>query len=1091
MSYFLKIFFLLSLCIQHICVQAQLDYVPPSPNASGIVKHGNIAVGHYTGVPNISIPFGALGGKGVSLPVSLDYHASGIKVQDVAGPAGLGFTLQAGGAITRMVRGIPDGLKANCQNETTASYWSNINENCDGERDIFYFSFMGRSGKMFLDDEGQPQTMPYQDIKIEPGVGPLSIGHWRITDENGYVYIFGLSPSESEQTTYYTGSTTFTEKYTYTSTWYLSKVVSPTGNISASGVVTPLAEQVATFMYTQGSDIEYIMYSQKGRIPSGSSIVSQSFPNTKIKVLQPKYISNISTSLGSITISYLKDRLDLTNGWYLNTITYKDINNSEKRKYHFIFDYFVGQYNLPNQRLRLATIKEGLENPVAMNSFSYYELTYNGNSANPLRNDYKYDHYGYYNNSNNSCNPVYNLPLGCSGYQAITRLPGGSEALVFTLKEMTNANGGRTLFEFQNSGRGLRIQAISNFNQSSLVSKSSFTYEGATQFSEPIYSYTTYDNSTIYASNSLKDLYDLRGTNVGYSKVTETFIDGSKVVREFTNLSDFPEFSASVGKYLSDPPLGGAPQFQSHENVNGPPFAPNDTRFWMHGLPRFFKIYDSNNNLLRQDEMFYEEGGMLSSVENVALHSYQQTGGSNPKITYLSGHYYLHSKAVYLKWKTTTLYDQTDFSHALFETTNYSYHTTHKTFPRWITTTVGLNNPEQKITFRYPSDIIGSSSQPASPDELAGGIWGLKAKHIITPVEKLNYLKDYGSPGFQIIGGQLVTFKKGSPNGQPVPKGIYTLDLASPIDNLSTEATLTSNGVVFNYDNSRYRLMKSFIHNEPLNILTSSTDYNGITTSYEYNGYGNSLLTASSLLVGGTSKYRTQYSYNTINGVESIIDVNNVGTNYSYDNFGRLKLVKDNSQNKNILRRYRYNLGGVNEFTAEYNVGSKFSGTPIPFTAINNGETSGVTKYVWDFGDGQVLETTSSSVSHTYPSTGTYLTKLSKVNPEYGSVLTSKSISVVTPIVVSLTSPGTINLCQSGSINLSITATGGCAGAKTYSWTVTHPDGSISIIGPGSSVTFSTSGIIGSYVFKCTVTDACGNDYIATSSVYAYKQGGC
>lgn len=91
---------------------AQLDRpsVPPSPNVSGIVRQASIQVGHYTGVAGTSIPLGELPGRDIMIPVSLNYHASGIKVQDVASSYGLGWNLQAGGAITRVVQGIPDGI---------------------------------------------------------------------------------------------------------------------------------------------------------------------------------------------------------------------------------------------------------------------------------------------------------------------------------------------------------------------------------------------------------------------------------------------------------------------------------------------------------------------------------------------------------------------------------------------------------------------------------------------------------------------------------------------------------------------------------------------------------------------------------------------------------------------------------------------------------------------------------------------------------------------------------------------------------------------------------------------------------------------
>jgi hypothetical protein len=44
----------------------------------------------------------------MSLPISLDYNGSGMKNQEVASWCGANWSLNAGGMITRMVRGLPD-----------------------------------------------------------------------------------------------------------------------------------------------------------------------------------------------------------------------------------------------------------------------------------------------------------------------------------------------------------------------------------------------------------------------------------------------------------------------------------------------------------------------------------------------------------------------------------------------------------------------------------------------------------------------------------------------------------------------------------------------------------------------------------------------------------------------------------------------------------------------------------------------------------------------------------------------------------------------------------------------------------------------
>src|SRR5689334_11834881 len=88
-------------------LQAQSTYipniVPPSPNAASLVKFSDIPVSTYTGTADISVPIFSVPAKGMSLPVALDYHTGGIKIKEESGWVGLGWSLTAGGAITRTI----------------------------------------------------------------------------------------------------------------------------------------------------------------------------------------------------------------------------------------------------------------------------------------------------------------------------------------------------------------------------------------------------------------------------------------------------------------------------------------------------------------------------------------------------------------------------------------------------------------------------------------------------------------------------------------------------------------------------------------------------------------------------------------------------------------------------------------------------------------------------------------------------------------------------------------------------------------------------------------------------------------------------
>jgi hypothetical protein len=87
-----------------------LNYIPQSPITAAFTRYGEIPVDLSTGVTAINIPVYTLSEHGINIPVSISYHASGIKVSDIASPVGLGWTLNAGGVITRQVLGIKDEL---------------------------------------------------------------------------------------------------------------------------------------------------------------------------------------------------------------------------------------------------------------------------------------------------------------------------------------------------------------------------------------------------------------------------------------------------------------------------------------------------------------------------------------------------------------------------------------------------------------------------------------------------------------------------------------------------------------------------------------------------------------------------------------------------------------------------------------------------------------------------------------------------------------------------------------------------------------------------------------------------------------------
>lgn len=236
-----------------------------SPEAASLGRFGEIPVSLYTGVPEIKIPITELTAGPLSLPVYLQYHSAGIKATDVASWVGLGWALNAGGVITRSIRGCND-FRFNgyfYQGDTLYEqngFWEMTNftdesknlafqfgsntaeckDNSGGiatlarrkdlSPDVFFYNFAGQSGKFVVppksqtNDTVQPVTIPYSRLKIEPVISADTVKSWTITTTDGTKYIFDVV--EKNVSTKNLADNTWVQTYggTQNMSWYLSEI---------------------------------------------------------------------------------------------------------------------------------------------------------------------------------------------------------------------------------------------------------------------------------------------------------------------------------------------------------------------------------------------------------------------------------------------------------------------------------------------------------------------------------------------------------------------------------------------------------------------------------------------------------------------------------------------------------------------------------------------------------------------------------------------------------------------------------------------------------------------------------------------------
>lgn len=81
--------------------------MPLTPQVSEMLRYDQMPVSSYTGVPGISIPLYNINVKGLSLPLTLNYHAGGIAVNQLSGEFGMGWSLNLP-TIVQLVKGKDD-----------------------------------------------------------------------------------------------------------------------------------------------------------------------------------------------------------------------------------------------------------------------------------------------------------------------------------------------------------------------------------------------------------------------------------------------------------------------------------------------------------------------------------------------------------------------------------------------------------------------------------------------------------------------------------------------------------------------------------------------------------------------------------------------------------------------------------------------------------------------------------------------------------------------------------------------------------------------------------------------------------------------
>ncbi|TKC60281.1 hypothetical protein FBD94_15355 [Pedobacter hiemivivus] len=618
--YYLLIFLLLS----GVELMAQENSIGlPSPNNRflGIASAGaEIGVDLYTGTAQINIPVTSLSSGQMTIPVSLSYvGARGIKIQDYASQVGLGWQLNAGGSITRVVRGFPD----DSSNGYLGGYWGYLggywakrigdairsnsalpeevsphasisggflgigggikykSATADGEPDIFYIKTPFFSAQFVFDEDGKPVFSNSTNLRITTYSGECQNGFIAI-DGSGTQYYFGTSPSSVEK-----------NGNSYISSWYLDKIVSAnqaeTINFEYATGNTYNLKRYYSVIYNVGSDCE--------------ERISR---NRSIDIVEPKYLSKIITEKGQVKFNYLFDRKDISYYARLASVDVMPANMIKEQSYHFDYNYFgtdENDFRLCLDQIRLKYSKDTKELP-------YKKFTYNRSLTLPAPTSDQFDFWGYYTLFPSGEDPLV-VPSIREPNEVFAKTNVLTKVSDLANGETTISYGLNTYYDVAlNQNKfvgGLRVTSISKQSPNIPALSVNYIYDDAGRSTGQILT-NTYANLQVNTcsgwrnnhSESQSLTHDVNGNFVGYSKVKVLSGNGGYTVSNFTNFSDFPDKLNSISTLFSMTP-----------NV-----VSSISNAYKRGLPLSETIFTASGNKI--SENLYEYAALNSTIENKA-----------------------------------------------------------------------------------------------------------------------------------------------------------------------------------------------------------------------------------------------------------------------------------------------------------------------------------------------------------------------------------------------------------------------------------------------------------------------------------------
>jgi hypothetical protein len=837
--------------------------IPPAPEAAELGKYGNTPISLFTGTPKVSIPLCELKGSSLSVPVSLSYNAGGFKPNDIATWVGLGWSLNAGGVVTRSVMANPDNY-SNYFN--TANTYTNIPAQADlfqnydymrkiqtGEwetqPDVYYYNFGNNSGKFVIKQDESVLKKEKNNLKISHCVNCVaSSSSFTIVDEAGITYDFRdveISTTTTDDVS--VGGPASSLQYTFPSSWYLTSITSADGRESIHFTYHNTGTHRLFRDFMSGESQTYSVKTPPGGQLTGTSSSNQ--PSQMVEVNR-KYLSRISLVRNGVETGYVEvasaidQRQDLNHFDFPGERLVQNIKSYSRKneqdyslvkQYNFTFSYFQ---SANGKRLRLDDI---YDIPVDGNTVPKppYAFEYNNQEVPPY-GSLSIDHWGFFNGApNTTLIPTTDiggsfLPFGGGA----DRNPDLAGSLCSVLQKIKYPTGGYTSFEYElhdaadvsvnNSPLskpvgGLRVKQMTDYsfeNKKAVVKSYEYKSEDGLSSGKAIFpGYLTQSKFTTYVLLTLGGGTDA-GSVTDYTTLTASAAGGlGSVQGSHVGYKRVTEFQTDLN---TNAPLGKTVYNYHIESLSA-----TDDHISNGDLIEQL-VYDNGDKLLFQQENEYE----YSTFASVLAQKVQQHKDQDNKSILCK--YTLNGNPVF-EWKTVTQLNPaceatryysskifTQGSHVFagqekkllvqaekrYDQLSDSYITSTKKFfytnpNHTLPTRIEQNSANDEVVVtekKYTLDYNLPSS--GTLDDATTGLQLLQNKNVVgTELESIQYRQNADGTGKKYINGMFTTYYP----GVPYPKSIYGLEIDQPLTGFQLSST---NGNMLY--NSNYRLLGSF-----------------------------------------------------------------------------------------------------------------------------------------------------------------------------------------------------------------------------------------------------------------------------------------